>query len=61
MLTLVMGFVGLVIVPALILSTIFNRLIKEPVMRETNDPYAAFTISSENVASDTSPPSSKHL
>jgi hypothetical protein len=49
-----MGFVGLVIIPALILSMIFNRLIKEPVENSGREDHAAFKISSGNIRSDLS-------
>ena len=50
--TLVIGFVGLVILPALILAEIMNRLVKEPSDFDGLGDNAEFTISSARKATD---------
>ncbi len=54
MTTLIMGFVGLVIIPALILSTVFNRLIKDPVENPARDEHMAFKFLPEKIRSEDS-------
>lgn len=45
MATLLLGFVGLVLVPALILSVILNRLVKDPGDADVREEQCRFTIS----------------
>jgi hypothetical protein len=54
MTTLLLGFVGLVIIPALVLSAVFNRLIREPVENTTRDDHAVFNFSPEHMRPETS-------
>lgn len=47
MTTLFMGFVGLVLVPALILSLVLNRWVKHSGDRMGQDEHVKFTISAD--------------
>jgi hypothetical protein len=46
MITLIVGFVGLVILPAFILAEVLNRVIKEPADTADNSKDNSFTLSS---------------
>lgn len=45
MITLLLGFIGLVLVPALVLSMILTRLVKEPAESPVRENHCRFTIS----------------
>lgn len=46
MTTLIIGFVGLVILPAFIIAEVINRVIKEPADKADNPKSDSFTLSS---------------